>query len=87
MTRDDQLKVIKQSMNITGEYLDGPLGAKLDDVRQRLVGFGVPESVVDSDTAIGVICTCVDDLYNYKKLSDYAHMCIANLVYEKEDVK
>ena len=44
-----------------------------------LVDAGASEELVNSDEAIGTICCAVDDLFNYKKLSEYTHMRIVNL--------
>lgn len=83
MTREDQLNACKRSMNITGTYQDAPIGILLDEVRQLLVDAGASEELVDSEEAIGTICRAVDDLFNYRKLSEYAHMRIINLACRK----
>ncbi len=79
MTRGDQLTACKESMNITGSYQDARIGRLLDEVKQMLVDAGASEELVNSDEAIGTICCAVDDLFNYKKLSEYTHMRIVNL--------
>lgn len=59
------LERVKAGMGITGNYQDATLQVYLDEVLFYLRDAGVPEDVLDSDAALGIIVRGVTDLWNY----------------------
>lgn len=59
------LEKVKTGLGITGEYQDATLQVYLDEVLAYLKDAGVPEAVLDSDAATGIIVRGVADLWNY----------------------
>lgn len=84
MTREEQLERVKQSLSVTGNYLDEPLGIRLDDIKAFMLDAGVKELVVNSEKAIGAICRGVSDLWNEKELSQYFWQRVGQLVHVDE---
>lgn len=75
MTEDELLAKVKIGLGITGEYQDEALLFYIDEAKHFMRSAGVPQSVVDSSEAVGVIMRGVADLWNYGsgsvKLSEY----------------
>lgn len=84
----DVLKGVKDALGITGEYQDTTLNFYIEEVKEYMKGAGVPESVVNSASSIGVISRGVADLWNYgsgeAKLSNYFMQRVIQLAYKKE---
>lgn len=59
------LEKVKTALGITGEYQDATLQVYLDEVLAYLKDAGVPETVLASDAATGIIVRGVADLWNY----------------------
>lgn len=77
------LEKVKAALGITGEYQDATLTIYIDEVMAYMADAGVPESVIQSDLAAGVISRGVSDLWNYNtgKLSDYFYQRVSQLKY------
>ena len=71
ITREQLLARVKTARNITGEYHDGRVLTYIDEVKQYLLGAGVPAAVLETDTVVGIITIGVDDLMEEKALSAY----------------
>lgn len=84
MTRAEQLEKVKQSLNITGNALDGALGIFLDDVKFYMVDAGVSATALDSDQAVGCICRGVADLYINNEFSQYFYQRVAQLAIQDD---
>ncbi len=78
MTDAELLTKIKNGLGITGDFQDATLTVYVDDVKAFMISAGVPESVVESEAAVGCIMRGVADLWNYgsgsAKLSEYFKM-------------
>ena len=59
------LAKVKTALGITGEYQDATLQIYLDEVLAYLRDAGVPDEVLASDVATGIIVRGVADLWNY----------------------
>ena len=59
------LEKVKASLGITGTYQDTTIEEYINEVKQFLLDGGVPKSVVESDTSVGIITRGVADLWNY----------------------
>lgn len=89
MTEQELLAKIKAGLGITGEYQDEALLFYIDEVKHFMRSSGVPQSVVDSSEAVGVIVRGVADLWNYGsgsvKLSEYFIQRVIQLTVKTED--
>lgn len=65
MTAEELLTKVKAGMGITGDYQDETLKVYIDEVKAFMRSAGVPQTVVDSSEAVGVITRGVNDLWNY----------------------
>lgn len=65
MTDTEILQRVKTALGISGEYQDDTIKIFIQDVRNYMLDAGVPESIVDSDAAIGTFVRGVADLWNY----------------------
>ena len=59
------LEKVKTALGITGTYQDATLQIYLDEVVAYLKDAGVPDEVLASDVATGIIVRGVADLWNY----------------------
>lgn len=59
------LEKVKTALGITGEYQDATIQIYLDEVMAFLKDAGVPDNVLESDVATGIIVRGVADLWNY----------------------
>mgnify|MGYP003300641783 CR=1 FL=1 len=86
----DTLNKVKSALGITGEYQDSTLTVYIDEVKAYMVSAGVPEDVVNSEVAAGVIARGVTDLWNYNggagKLSEYFYQRVSQLAYTTKEV-
>lgn len=77
MTDAQILTTVKQMLFGTdaGTFRDDLLTAYINEVKDFMKNAGVPESVISSNSAVGIIAIGVSDLWNYQaggvKLSDY----------------
>lgn len=65
MENTELLERIKTSLGITGDYQDGTLLFYIEEVKNYMLDAGVPQEIVDSSRAIGVVSRGVSDLWNY----------------------
>ena len=65
MAENNVLIEVKKRLGITGDYQDGTLSGYISDVEEFLRDAGVPEYVLNSTAALGVISRGVSDLWNY----------------------
>ncbi len=83
MADAELLTKIKIGLGITGTFHDDALKLYIDESKFFMADAGVPESVIESDAAIGCIMRGVADLWNYgagnAKLSDYFRMRVLQL--------
>jgi len=59
------IEEVKTRLGITGTYHDALIGGYCEDVKAFMISGGVPQSVADSDDAVGCIARGVADLWNY----------------------
>lgn len=85
MTRVEQLEKVKESLNITGNALDGTLGIFLDDTKEYMLAAGVKATVLDSDKAIGCICKGVADIYTNNEYTGYFYQRVSQLALSEEE--
>lgn len=77
MTDAQILTTVKQMLFGTdaGTFRDDLLTAYINEVKDFMKNAGVKESVISSDSAVGLIAIGVSDLWNYQaggvKLSEY----------------
>lgn len=77
MTDAQILTTVKQMLFGTdaGTFRDDLLTAYINEVKDFMKNAGVAESVISSDSAVGIIAIGVSDLWNYQaggvKLSEY----------------
>lgn len=77
MTDAQILTTVKQMLFGTdaGTFRDDLLTAYINEVKDFMRNAGVNESVISSDSAVGIIAIGVSDLWNYQaggvKLSEY----------------
>lgn len=77
MTDAQILTTVKQMLFGTdaGTFRDDLLTAYINEVKDFMKNAGVPESVISSNSAVGIIAIGVSDLWNYQaggvKLSEY----------------
>lgn len=61
----DILEEVKSRIGATGTYNDPAISGIIEDVKAFILDVGVPESVVESDQAVGLIARGVADMWNY----------------------
>ena len=77
MTDAELLKMVKTGMfgSDSGTWRDAQLTVYINEVKQYMLGAGVPSEAVNSDASVGCILIGVNDLWNYSggavKLSEY----------------
>lgn len=77
MTDAQILTTVKQMLfgSDAGTFRDDLLTAYINEVKDFMRNAGVKESVISSDSAVGIIAIGVSDLWNYQaggvKLSEY----------------
>lgn len=60
----DVLTKVKSGLMITGTQFDEVLKIHIEDVTDYLKNAGITQSVIDSNTSVGVILRGVTDLWN-----------------------
>lgn len=65
MDEEEQLKRVKNALNITGEFQDPVLLEYIREIKEYLLDAGVPEERVNSSAVVGVLSRGVSDLWNY----------------------
>ena len=77
MTDAELLKTVKIGMfgSDSGTWRDAQLTVYINEVKQYMIGAGVPSETVNSDASVGCILIGVNDLWNYSggdvKFSQY----------------
>jgi len=68
---DTLLERVKTARNETGDFHDGRISVYIDEVKQYLLGAGVPAAVLETDAVVGIVAIGVDNLMEEGALSDY----------------
>lgn len=88
MTDSELLKSVKNALGITDDFQNATLKIYIDECKCFLKSAGVSDKIINSKSAVGVICRGVTDLWDYGsgggKLSDYFFQRAIQLVYESE---
>ena len=71
LSAEELLERVKTARNETGKFHDGRISVFIDEVKQYLLGAGVPAAVLETDAVVGIVAIGVDDLMEEKKLSEY----------------
>lgn len=79
MTEDEQLKEVKDSLGITGNYQDARLLGYLREIKQYLTDAGVQN--LSSSAVMGVLSRGVNDLLYSGELSAYFKERVIQLSY------
>ena len=87
----DILASVKNSLGITGDFLDATLTEYITEVKAFMLDAGVDEAKVNSGASAGVIARGVSDLWNYGSggatLSPYFMQRVGQLAYSAEVVE
>ncbi len=81
MTEDEQLKEVKDSLGITGNYQDTRLLGYLREIKQYLTDAGVTKENLSSSAVMGVLSRGVNDLLYNGELSAYFKERVIQLSY------
>lgn len=81
MTEDEQLKEVKNSLGVTGNYQDARLLGYLREIKQYLTDAGVPKENLSSSAVMGVLSRGVNDLLYSGELSAYFKERVIQLSY------
>ena len=87
MVDSELLREVKTALGIggTGTYQDNTLKIYINETKEYLRDAGVSDSIIDSESAIGIITRGVSDLWNYgqgnAQLSQYFKERAIQLVY------
>ena len=77
------LEQVKNMLGITGSFQDSTIEGYIKEVQQYLLDAGVPQSIVESDKAIGTIARGVEDLWTANageaKFSNYFNQRVIQL--------
>jgi len=88
MTDEELLLKVKQALNIGGNYQDNALKIYIDEVKDYMIGAGVPDKNIND--YVGVISRGVTDLWNYgsgdAKLSNYFMQRVTQITLNKSEV-
>lgn len=79
MTEDEQLKEVKDSLGITGNYQDARLLGYLREIKQYLTDAGIQN--LSSSAVMGVLSRGVNDLLYSGELSAYFKERVIQLSY------
>lgn len=86
MTKEELLKKVKSSLNITGNFQDETLTEYINEVLDFLRDAGVGESVLQGNSIAGVVTRGVSDLWNGSgELSPYFMQRATQLAYKLSD--
>lgn len=85
MTEEEQLKEVKESLNIQGNYQDPALRVYIREIKEYLSDAGVSDEKLGSSAVVGILSRGVSDLWNYGagngRLSPYFKERVVQLVY------
>lgn len=81
MTEDEQLKEVKDSLGITGNYQDARLFGYLREIKQYLTDAGITKERLSSSAVMGVLSRGVNDLLYNGELSAYFKERVIQLSY------
>lgn len=81
MTEDEQLKEVKDSLGITGNYQDARLFGYLKEIKQYLTDAGISKEHLSSSAVMGVLSRGVNDLLYNGELSAYFKERVIQLSY------
>lgn len=88
MTNTELLNEVKTSLGITGNYQDETLNNYIIEVLEYLSDAGIADSVLQSESIIGIVSKGVTDLWNYGSgngmFSPYFMQRAIQLSYKKE---
>ncbi len=88
MTDEELLIEVKKGLRETGTFSDDSIKIYIAEVKEKLVGAGVPESYVNSSKSVGLITIGVDELlYNKNgngELSNYFMQRMYNLTFSTD---
>ena len=59
------LEEVKKNLGITGNFLDDTINGYIKEIKSFLLDGGIPEEIVESEKAIGIVTRGVSDLWNY----------------------
>lgn len=71
ISADQLLERVKKARNITGDYHNDRIGIYIEEVKQYLLGAGVPAAVLETEIVVGIVAIGVDNLMEEGVLSDY----------------
>ena len=71
ISAEELLERVKTARNETGNFHDGRISVFIDEVKQYLLGAGVPAAVLETDAVVGIVAIGVDNLMEEGALSDY----------------
>lgn len=85
ITEEEQLKRVKEALNIQGDYQDPALKVYIHEIKEYLSDAGVPDEKLESSAVVGILSRGVSDLWNYGsgsgQLSPYFKERVIQLVY------
>lgn len=77
------LDSVKTSLQITGTGFDEVINLKIDEAKEYLLSTGISQEVIESNKAVGLICSMVRDLWTLDagvcKFSEYTMQRIIQL--------
>jgi hypothetical protein len=86
MTAVELLNKVKTGLGVNGTYQDSTITLYINEVKAFLKSSGVHESVINSDSAVGVIIRGVSDLWTLEggsvRFSDYFNKRVIQLSLE-----
>lgn len=71
ISAEELLAAVKTARNETGNFHDGRISVFINEVKQYLLGAGVPAAVLETDAVVGIVAIGVDNLMEEGALSDY----------------
>ena len=87
MTDTELLTEVKKSLGITGTYQDETLKNYIFEVLEYLSDAGVSDSVLQSESVIGIVARGVSDLWSYGsgngEFSPYFMQRATQLIYKE----
>ena len=91
MTDAELLNRVKNALGITGNYQDTTLTVYINEVKGFMSSAGIPQSVIESEAAVGCIARGVSDLWAFGagtgKLSDYFRLRMLQLRIDTSDIE
>lgn len=68
---EELLQRVNEARNETGNFQDKRTSIYIGEVKQYLLGAGVPAAVLKTDAVVGIVAIGVDNLMEEGVLSDY----------------